>query len=109
MTMQAVVSVYLQGTFLASSVVHHRAAAVVADVADVALAAVLVDANLPDMRRRLTSASKRGQALASMQLQLLYHTRSEAETATSCEVSWQCWQFVEHSLPSVQVSRVPQL
>jgi hypothetical protein len=54
-------------------------------VADVALAAV--DANLPDMRRRLTSASRRGRALASKQLQLLYHTRSEGEAATSTEVS----------------------
>jgi hypothetical protein len=54
-------------------------------VADVALAAV--DANLPDMRRRLTSASRRGRALASKQLQLLYHTRSEPEAGASTEVS----------------------
>ncbi|WIA10960.1 hypothetical protein OEZ85_011123 [Tetradesmus obliquus] len=53
------------------------------DFGDVALAAVQAD--LPELRRRLTSASRKGRALASKQLQLLYHTRSEAEADDSLE------------------------
>jgi hypothetical protein len=52
--------------------------------ADVALAAVQAD--LPELRRRLTSASRRSRALANKQLQLLYHTRQEAEAGENLEV-----------------------
>lgn len=56
--------------------------------ADVALAALQAD--LPELRQRLTSASRKGRALASKQLQLLYHTRVETEVGGSPKVCHLC-------------------